>query len=56
MHNFKKKLRIIILEEGFKDKYYITIGNKKNYIPRYPNISNTTMHHARPGGMRGTFE
>ena len=35
---------------------YITIGKQKNYIPRYPKLSNMTMHHPRPGGMRGTVE
>ena len=35
---------------------YITISKQKNYIPRYPKLSNMTMHHPRPGGMRGAFE
>ena len=35
---------------------YITLGKQKNYIPRYPKLSNMTMHHPRPGGMRGTVE
>ena len=30
--------------------------HNKNYIPRYPKLSNMTMHHPRPGGMRGTVE
>ena len=48
--------KYLFLEEGFKNKCYITIGKQKNYIPRYPKLSNMTMHHPRPGGMRGTVE
>ena len=36
----------LFLEDGFKNKCYVTIGKNK-YMPRYPKLYNMTMRHSQ---------